>query len=176
MGFRISFFPFKAVEPYQVKSERNLLKRRDWALENLLSLIVIPNRDVCKDDKPGPGTSSPPGLRGQSQLQLSPSRLSDAAWKLSMYSGEVHLRQEVLTSSRVADAAAFPSCSLLQWSFSRKRLQVGRGDLSAASGKSRVAAWHTLICKVVCMCEKLCQVMNNLVPGKKKKSCSESFF
>lgn len=112
--------------------------------------------------------STGPDLRGRSLLQLSPGRLYVAAWKLNVHLGEVHIRQEVLMRSRVADAAAFPSCSLLQRDFSRKWLQVGRGDLSAASGKSRVAAWHTLIHKVACMCETPHQVKNKLEPGKKE--------
>lgn len=83
---------------------------------------MTPWRNTCKVDKPRPGTGSPPGLRGRSRLQLSRGRLYVAGWKQNVRSGELHLRQEVLTRSRVADAAAFPSCSLLQWDFSRKKL------------------------------------------------------
>lgn len=116
---------FKLRDPSSVHREGIRVRRCYWALNEFLFSLPVTPWGTLMHRKPTSRDLGPVRLqacaadRGLSSAEVG-STLPPA--HKNVRSGEWRLTQEALTRSRVADTAAFPSCSLRQWDFSRKKV------------------------------------------------------
>lgn len=161
----LNFFPAIFSWSWLANQEGIDVRKRNWALHKLLfSPLARRNSDTCIVDKPGPGTRPAGQIAAAVQPRSTLRCRLETKRAFRRSAPQTGSPEESRWRSRLPfllnAAVGLLKKSDFKWvAATRPRLQ-----------ENHVAAWHTLIHKVACMCEKPHRVLYILEPGKKKRA------